>query len=288
MIITCPHCQTKYQVTYEAIGATGRKVQCAQCQQAWRQVPLPAPGMAPDAAAIDAMTEDGLDDAMEAEERGASPATGAGKAGKWTGAQPVGAVDPAVIRQRQHDFTQRLSAVNAQLPLARLRRAVRVLSVLTVAGLLVLAVWGRVEIVKRYPALAQVYSAVGLPVNVVGLDFAEVKTLRTLQGGKEVLLVSAQIAGVAERAVPVPPVVVTLLDAAGAGIYEWSVAASASSLKAGEQTLVETLLSVPPAQAERVRLSFASGGAKGDEPRPVAAAAVPAAAAAPAHEVEQH
>ena len=40
MIITCPHCQTRYQVTYEAIGSTGRKVQCAHCQQAWSQKPL--------------------------------------------------------------------------------------------------------------------------------------------------------------------------------------------------------------------------------------------------------
>jgi len=37
MIITCPHCQTKYQVAYEAIGSAGRKVQCAQCRQAWQQ-----------------------------------------------------------------------------------------------------------------------------------------------------------------------------------------------------------------------------------------------------------
>ncbi len=40
MIITCPNCQTKYQVTYEAIGSVGRKVQCAHCQQAWQQRPV--------------------------------------------------------------------------------------------------------------------------------------------------------------------------------------------------------------------------------------------------------
>ncbi|WP_127754673.1 zinc-ribbon domain-containing protein [Devosia sp. 1566] len=288
MIITCPHCQTKYQVTYEAIGSTGRKVQCAQCQQAWRQVPLQAPSPEPEPVAIDPLTEDGLDEAIEAEEREASPMPAGAKRRKWPGSEPVGAVDPAVIRQRQRDFTQRQSAVNAQLPLARLRRAVRVLGVLTLAGLAVFAVWGRVEIVKRYPSLAGVYSAAGLPVNVVGLDFGEVKTLRTLQGGKEVLLVSAQIAGTSDRAVPVPPLVVTLLNGAGAGIYEWSVAANAPMLKAGEQTLVETLLTVPPAEAERVRLSFASGRADSDDVRPVAAAPEPAAAAEPAHEVEQH
>ena len=66
MIITCPHCQTKYQVTYEAIGSAGRKVQCAHCQQAWQQRPLdkedpPTPAQK---KATEVMTEDGLDDAM--------------------------------------------------------------------------------------------------------------------------------------------------------------------------------------------------------------------------------
>jgi predicted Zn finger-like uncharacterized protein len=282
MIITCPHCQTKYQVTYEAIGATGRKVQCAQCQQAWRQDPV----VEPEPVIIDPLTEDGLDEAMEAEAREAN-GEGPGKPRPAV----VGAVDPAVIRERQRNFTRRQSAINKRLPLARLRRTVRVLGVAALAGVAVLAIWARVAIVERYPAMAGIYSAVGLPVNVVGLDFADVETLRTLRDGKEVLLVSAKLIGLRGKPVAVPPVVVTLLDGTGAGIYEWSVAASTPTLKAGEHAVLETQLGVPPAAAERVRLSFAGGAPSQNEPPQVAAAPAdhhPVAASAPAHEVEQH
>ena len=56
MIITCPHCQTKYQVTYEAIGSVGRKVQCAHCHKAWTQEAshAPAPRTGRDAARMQA------------------------------------------------------------------------------------------------------------------------------------------------------------------------------------------------------------------------------------------
>ena len=70
MIITCPHCQTKYQVTYEAIGSAGRKVQCAHCQQAWQQRPLDKNDDTPaHKQAFEAMAEDGLDEALTAEEQ---------------------------------------------------------------------------------------------------------------------------------------------------------------------------------------------------------------------------
>ena len=70
MIITCPHCQTKYQVTYEAIGSAGRKVQCAHCQQAWQQAPLDEDEATPEQKeAFAVIEEDGLDEAMSAEEK---------------------------------------------------------------------------------------------------------------------------------------------------------------------------------------------------------------------------
>ena len=267
MIITCPHCQTKYQVTYEAIGAAGRKVQCAHCQQAWRQVPLAPPPAEPEPTEIDPITEDSLDEAMEAEEREASRAKPRAVPQPEDAAPPAGAVDPAVVRQRQRDFTQRQSAINKQMPLARMRRGLRVLGVVAILGSLVFGFWARVGIVEQYPAMAGVYSAIGLPVNVVGLDFGRVTTLQALREGKEVLLVSAELVGVTGKPVEVPPIVVTLLDAEGTGIYEWSAVASTSTLKAGEHALVETQLSLPPEQAERVRLSFARGS-HSDKPLP--------------------
>ena len=266
MIITCPHCQTKYQVAYEAIGSAGRKVQCAQCQQAWQQQPLPAEDVAdPDRMpAFEALSEDALDEVMEAEERAAAAEAEARrakeKAAEEARQQAAAAkMEAALLRKRQRDFSRRQTAMAAELPLAKLRRSLRILAVLLLGAVLAVLYFGRIQVVERFPAMAGVYEAMGLGVNVVGLDFAEVTSLRTLRDGKDVLLVSAQIVGLMPEPVAVPAVVVTLLDDEGRGIYEWSVTPSVRDLMAGERSTLDTQLPLPPGNATRVRLSFAGG-----------------------------
>ena len=263
MIITCPHCQTKYQVAFEAIGAVGRKVQCAHCNGAWQQRPVVPEAPAENSAASDAMDEDALDEVMEAEARKAmaetQPTAEQERSSTDSGRQEAAKVDPALINKRQKDFSKRQTAIAAELPLARLRRSLRLVGVVMLAAILVVAYWGRVEVVTRFPSMAGVYEAVGLGVNVVGLEFDRVTTLRTIQNGKDTLVVSAQIVGIEPEPVPVPPVVVTLLDDHGQPIYQWSAAPSVKGLQAGERTSFDTQLTLPPGNASRVRLSFDGG-----------------------------
>jgi predicted Zn finger-like uncharacterized protein len=263
MIITCPHCQTKYQVAYEAIGSAGRKVQCAQCRQAWQQ---PAPVDTADEpdrmAGFSAMSEDALDEILEAEARAALAATETRQVqelAKEQARQQAAAakMEAALMRQRQRAFSRRQNAMAAELPLARTRRSLRVLAVLTLGAVLAMLYFGRIQVVERFPDMAGAYAAMGLGVNVVGLDFSEVTTLRTLRDGKEVLLVSAQIVGLMPEPVVVPAVVVTLIDEEGRRIYEWSVTPGVRDLMAGERAGFDTQLTLPPGDARRVRLSFA-------------------------------
>lgn len=276
MIITCPHCQTKYQVTFEAIGSAGRKVQCAHCHQAWNQDPNPGPGAPPtsdraeDDKLFDAIAEDALDEAMAAEESAVAVEAGrpAGditpardKSGKTRPGKAKPGSEAAELQKRQMAFDRRQNAMISSLPLARLRRAARIAGIVILAGLMGGAYFGRVAIVERYPDLAGVYEAVGLGVNVVGLDFTNLETLKALSGGNDVLTVSAQIVGRSTNPVPVPPVVISLLDADGHAVYEWSVSPRVNNLMAGERATFDTRLSLPPSEAVRVRLSFAGRGA---------------------------
>ncbi|MGB3337771.1 MAG: zinc-ribbon domain-containing protein [Devosia sp.] len=261
MIITCPHCQTKYQVTYEAIGSVGRKVQCAHCQQAWQQRPLDKDDDTPEhKQAFAAIAEDGLDEAMSAEERAvAAEVERKLKLEQAQPAGPAGKVDAAVIRKRQKAFTRRQTAMEAELPLARLRRSLRIGGFVLLGAMMATAYFARTMVVERFPAMAGVYEAIGLGVNVVGLEFSNVSSLRTLRDGKEVLVVSAQIVGLTSEPVTVPSVVVTLIDEHGQGIYEWSVTPSVRDLMAGERSTFDTQLTLPPGDASRVRLTFAGG-----------------------------
>lgn len=275
MIITCPNCQTKYQVTYEAIGSAGRKVQCASCNQSWQQAALPAPKPdlklvpKPDAESdrlFDSMAEEALDAAIAEEEK-----TSSGDM-----ARPVDPVEgrpekkrdtAAEMRARQKALSRRQTAMVSRLPLARMRRSARVVGAVLLATILVMAYFGRVQIVERNPDLAGIYQAMGLGVNVVGLELSNLQSTRGLSEGKEVLVVSAQIVGLMPDPVPVPPVLVSLVDGRGSTIYEWSVAPRIRDLMAGERATLDTRLPLPPGEAVKVRLSFAGSrtGAGGSE-----------------------
>ncbi len=296
MIISCPHCQTKYQVTYEAIGSAGRKVQCAHCQQAWDQPPIDKDEPPPEIRkAEQAIAEDQLDDAMGAEDRAAArpakvPAEKPAKAPRPVKVKPVkakkavkvvnqasaGMIDPAVIRKRRRAFSRPDRQWLDEVPLARLRLGLRIIGGTALVALLALSYLGRVQVVERFPAMAGVYAAVGLGINVVGLDFSDVSAMQTLRNGKEVLIVSAQIVGQSPSPVPVPAVVVTLIGANGEGVYQWSVQPSVPDLMAGERSTFDTQLTLPPGEASRVRLSFAGGADfRAGATQPAALAAAP-------------
>ncbi len=262
MIITCPHCQTKYQVTYEAIGSAGRKVQCAHCHRAWDQGPNLADLAAkaePNIALAD-IDEDALDEAVSSEERIVAAERVMAAVAPGSERKPI--PNAAELEKRQAAFSKRRSAMISRLPLARLRRASRIVGVLILAGLVSGAYFGRVTLVERYPDLAGLYEAVGLGVNVVGLEFSDLGSIKTLSGGNDVLMVSAQIVGVSNAPVPVPSVLVSLLGEDGRAVYEWSVTPRVRDLMAGERATFDTRLSLPPGDATRVRLRFAGGSAQ--------------------------
>ncbi|KKB13420.1 hypothetical protein VE25_02085 [Devosia geojensis] len=268
MIITCPHCSTRYQVAYEAIGAAGRKVQCAACRKDWQERP---PEADPETEAadqlFDSIAEDGLDEAMVAEERSLSARIEARLAVERAKAEaaeapvpapaPADAEDPTTLKRRQRAFSKRRKLLNRDLPMARLRRIARMGVLVALVGLVAGLYLGRAPMVRQFPQLAGLYAALGLDVNVVGLDFAGLQTRRLLREGREVLDVGAEIVGLDPRAVTVPSVVVALTDAEGAVVYQWSVAAPARTLVAGERARIETQLPAPPPEAVGVRLSFA-------------------------------
>ncbi|HZY67920.1 MAG TPA: hypothetical protein VFE52_05005, partial [Devosia sp.] len=80
---------------------------------------------------------------------------------------------------------------------------------------------------------------------------------------------TSRIRSVADTVVPVPPVLVSLLDQAGSTVYEWTVASRATEMAPGEVMEFSTEVSAPPQGVFTVRLSFTT-------PRAGAPAAAPA------------
>jgi predicted Zn finger-like uncharacterized protein len=303
VVIICPHCTTRYQVPGETIGAKGRQVQCAHCGKAWQafaekvvELPPAAPAAEPEvarakAAAPAAETEDDrmfdadaeaeLDAAFEAEQRKSAEAAAAeGSDAMMAEAERAladarAALAPAAPatppppqtpadKKREKAFSRRQEALTRQLPMARVRRTLRVVGVGTLALMLVGGVVLRTDLVRLFPDLAGVYEGVGLGVNVVGLDFRDVKTLLSRRSGSETLQVDARIYSVAPGKVNVPQVLVTLLNDIDQPLYQWTVAPLASSMQPGEIMEFSSQLTMPPAGASKVRLSFTNGGIRAE------------------------
>lgn len=276
VVITCPNCGTRYQVTPDTLGDAGRKVSCAECGKAWLATatpPAPPPPLVPEeedqldaAFAIEqtALLESEADQEMEAEAAGDEPPDDPGR--------PV--VSPAVRAQKkaQGRFLRRQRQVENGLPVARLRNYARIGAVVALIGAVAGLAMLRVEIVRMVPNLAGLYAAVGLGVNIVGLEFAEVSTRLGRRDGVDVLGVSATIYPVAQRSVPVPPVVVEIRDGAGHVLYQWSVTPERRTLAPGETVPFSTELASPPAGAQSVYLSFATGNGGSASAGPEAAA----------------
>lgn len=269
VIITCPHCRTRYRVAVDAIGAAGRQVLCASCHEAWHAGPdLPpgfphAPEPEPDADETAFLADEDtlftpadeglLDAAMAMAETG----TDDGQDGETAGGD--GQADPRLLAEGQKALARRRRKIDRTMPLARFRRGTRL-----VVGALVVLVLGvliglRTEVVRFYPELDALYARVGLGTNIVGLDFEDVRTLRTTRDGIAVLMVTARLANVTHGVVDVPPVIVSLVNGDEQAIYAWSVVPAERVVQPGSTITLETQLTAPPAGVEGVHLTFAYG-----------------------------
>ncbi len=91
--------------------------------------------------------------------------------------------------------------------------------ILLVAGSLA----ARERVVRSLPRTAGVYQAIGLPVNVRGLEFANVSA--RVEAPVSDIAVSGEIRNVAHRRMPVQRIAYDVLDASGASVASWSEAA---------------------------------------------------------------
>lgn len=282
MIITCPNCQTRYQVAENAIGSAGRKVQCANCQKSWSAVaepepdpPAPKPKLVktppadtPTEPEDDRLFTDddeaALDEEFAREQESASPKKKTGAADEAdddTQDAEADSLSPALKSKRQKAMRKRQKNFAKNLPMGRIRGNLRLAGISLLAFVLVGGFYFRDQVVRTFPELAGIYAVVGVKINVVGLDFRDIQTLQTLENGSDVMIVSAHIQNISKHRVEVPAVVITILDEEGTSLYTWSVTPVARAIGPRETIEFETKLNAAPRGAETVQLTFADGRA---------------------------
>lgn len=239
MILTCPACQTRYQVDATKFPPQGRSVRCARCSNVWHADAEVAP------EPEDYVTQPPFE-APEPPEREAY-------------AQPLSRdPEPQESDTAWHDQDDAPAAKFWQRPWF-LRAGWAALAATVVLVGAIASVY-RHQVVEAWPKSAPVYAKLGMKVAPSGLKIGNTKNFWDTQKGQRVLTVSGALTNVADRELPVPQVRIGLVDSEKREVYHWTVAPDVISLKPGQSTHFTTQLSNPPVGVADLQIRFAKAG----------------------------
>jgi len=141
------------------------------------------------------------------------------------------------------------------------RRNTRMRVPLPVVIILMLFVCGaliglRKDIVRHVPQMASFYSSIGLPVNLRGLVFNDVKISNETHDGVPVLVVEGIIVSTVNVPVDLPRIRFALRNAVGAEVYSWTAQPSQSVLEPGEPLPFRSRLASPPPDGDNLQVRF--------------------------------
>jgi hypothetical protein len=136
------------------------------------------------------------------------------------------------------------------------RKGLGVAALAAAAALVVLAIATRATVVHAIPDLAGLYAAVGLPVNLRGLEFRDIHTTSETQDGIAVLVIEGEVVNVVKHAVEVPRVRLAVLGAGGQELYSWTALLPRSTLSEDEKVSFRSRLASPPPEGREVLVRF--------------------------------
>lgn len=171
-------------------------------------------------------------------------------------------IDDSNVRRnaRMKRIAKRNRALANAMPAARVRRLWTIGSVFSLVATVLVLVLCREPIVRILPDLASLYRVVGMEVNVIGLEFGQIKTERRHDNGSVSLVVTGIVRNITNKPIVLPKVLVSLQTSGSEEVYAWSIDPSVTYLDIGEAVEFETKLTDPPAIADNVKLSFLSQG----------------------------
>jgi predicted Zn finger-like uncharacterized protein len=253
MRIECPSCAAGFEVSPAALAPNGRTVRCAACKTTWfayapslmladgeiETAPAPVPTVS---------IEDRADHEALATV-GASPR----EVATVEDAPSVSPVEeetspPMPKRKTVAQFKPAAQKAKSRSPLALV--AILLICVLTYG------VVSRQSVVRAAPELASLYAAIGLPVNLRGLEFQNIRTKQEIHEGVTVLSIEGEVENIVSRAVELPRVRLSVLGENGVEIYSWTALLPRSILYPHERVSFKSRLASPPAAADKIMVRF--------------------------------
>jgi hypothetical protein len=128
--------------------------------------------------------------------------------------------------------------------------------IVVMLGLVLGALNWRAALVRHFPQTASLYAAIGLPVNLRGLFFQDVKSRSEFENGASVLVIEGTIVNLTTRGVDVPRLRFALRNASGHEVYAWTAQPAKAKLGSGNGLPFRARLASPPPDGRDVIVRF--------------------------------
>jgi len=239
MLIVCKTCSSSYHIPREIFGDSGCQLRCVGCGETWSVTPE---ALASESAPLIATPGVGSDPWRQA---------------RYDFRRPELSHAPAASRSRS------TRALSFSVVLKRKARAAAgLLSVIAILGSAMGAVAARAAIVEAVPGAARIFAAIGLPVNLRGVAFENLRTNVFELDDRKMLVVEGAILNLRDTPTPAPTMRITLRGGDKRELYVWTAPPPKAILAAGERVAFRTRLAAPPDGARDVLVRFTAGADK--------------------------
>jgi predicted Zn finger-like uncharacterized protein len=128
--------------------------------------------------------------------------------------------------------------------------------ILMLAAIIVGLLGWRTNVVMVSPQMASLYAMIGVPVNLRGFAFEDVKTAQEMHEGVPVLVIEGAIANIARTSLEVPRLRFAMVNSGGNEVYTWTALPPRSTLASGEKLPFRSRLASPPPDGREVVIRF--------------------------------
>ena len=124
------------------------------------------------------------------------------------------------------------------------------------AAVIVGLIFERGNIVRLMPQTAALYAAIGMPINLRGLVFEDVKSTTEMQDSIPVLVIEGSIRNITRDNAEVPRLRFAMRNSAGADIYSWTAVPDRTLIAPGTVLSFRTRLASPPSESRGAYVRF--------------------------------
>ena len=233
MIITCPTCETRFNVDPGHLLPNGRTVKCAKCGHLWTERP---PSDMPRRVAESTITIEDL------------PETNA----------DVDEVPDIFERPRRRRAPTQSAALDdaRRSPLGQaIGWSVLVVVVIGILGVSVLA---RETVVGWWPPSKALFELAGLSVEKIGegLEIRNITSSQKIEDDKPTLIVAGEVINISSESIEIPKMWGSLLDIRQRPVYVWNIPLNVQRLAPGQVAPFDTSVREPPPNARAIAVVF--------------------------------